>query len=100
MPEITGTFKPPRLATAPGAPVNGQMYFNTTDNKLYYWNGTAWVSLSPSGGGGGQVSQTYTVTAGYTVDRAFNPEATSLTEVARLLGTLIDDMKAAGLITP
>jgi collagen type I alpha len=54
----------------------------------------------PIGPAGGQVAQTYAVTAGYTVDRAFNPEATSLTEVARLLGTLISDMKASGLIAP
>jgi hypothetical protein len=54
----------------------------------------------PIGPTGGQVTQTYAVTAGYTADRAFNPEATSLTEVARVLGTLIDGMKASGLIAP
>jgi len=31
------------LASAPGSPVPGQVYFNTTDNTLYWWNGTAWV---------------------------------------------------------
>ena len=50
MPEITGTLRPPRLASAPGSPGVGQMYYNTTDNKLYYWNGTAWVSGSAGGG--------------------------------------------------
>ncbi len=32
------------LATAPGNPVSGQMYFNTTDKTLYTYNGTAWVN--------------------------------------------------------
>lgn len=54
----------------------------------------------PPGGPANQVTQAYAITAGYTKDRAFNPEATSITEVARLLGSLIDDMKTAGLITP
>ena len=35
------------LATAPSNPKVGQEYFNTTDNTLYVWNGTAWIdSLS------------------------------------------------------
>jgi hypothetical protein len=54
----------------------------------------------PAGPLGGQVTQTYAVTSGYTADRAFNPEATSLTEVARVLGSLIDDMKLSGLVKP
>lgn len=33
------------LAAAPSSPVTGQIYYNTTDNKYYGWNG-AWVDLS------------------------------------------------------
>lgn len=40
----------------------------------------------------------WAVTAGYTADRAFNPEATTETEIARVLGTLIDVLKTKGLI--
>jgi len=46
MPELPGTLKPPRLATAPGSPVAGQMYYDTAASTLYWWNGTAWVSAA------------------------------------------------------
>ena len=55
--------------------------------------GAAWVRLAPS-----TIDQTYTPTAGYTADRVFNPETAAVQEVARVLGTLIDDMKTAGLL--
>jgi microcystin-dependent protein len=68
--------------------------------RMYVRRGTSAGGWSAWREVGGQVAQAYAVTSGYTVDRAFNPEATSLTEVARVLGRLIDDMKAAGLIQP
>lgn len=33
------------LASAPSAPVAGQIYYNTTDSVLYLYTGAAWVSL-------------------------------------------------------
>lgn len=33
------------LATAPANPVKAQIYFNTTDNRPYYYDGTAWVDF-------------------------------------------------------
>lgn len=33
------------LATAPSNPVLGQVYFNTTSDKLYQYDGTAWVCV-------------------------------------------------------
>jgi len=48
MPDFPGTLKPPRLPSAPSSPVVGQLYYDTTQNTLYYWNGTSWVAASGS----------------------------------------------------
>ena len=37
------------LATAPSNPKAGQVYYNTTDNKEYLWNGTVWVDATSQG---------------------------------------------------
>ena len=33
------------LATAPASPAAGQIYYNTTDNTLYFWSGSAWINV-------------------------------------------------------
>lgn len=38
-----------KLAAAPSNPVKGQMYFNTTDDRAYSWNGSAWVGMDSVG---------------------------------------------------
>lgn len=47
-----------------------------------------------------RIQTDYTVTPGYTKDRAFDPETAAVQEVARVLGSLVDDLKTAGLIKP
>jgi len=36
------------LSSAPSSPVAGQIYFNSTDNTLYFYNGTDWIPASGS----------------------------------------------------
>jgi len=40
------------LSGAPSTPVKGQIYFNSTDNILYWWNGAAWIPAQDAGGSG------------------------------------------------
>jgi len=49
-PAITGTLVPPVLPSAPSAPTQGQMYYDSTANILYFWNGTQWVSTQSTTG--------------------------------------------------
>lgn len=34
------------LATAPSTPAEGQIYYNTTDDRMYFYDGTQWVDMS------------------------------------------------------
>jgi len=38
------------LGTAPAAPVKGLMYFNSTDNTFYWYDGTQWVAAKAGAG--------------------------------------------------
>src|SRR4051812_37125371 len=49
------------LGTAPSAPVTGQMYYNSGDNTLYWWDGSIWVSAR---GGASATPQATTSTQG------------------------------------
>jgi hypothetical protein len=47
---------PESAAAAPGSPVDGQLYYNTTDKKTYQYNSssTLWVALGSGSGGSGE----------------------------------------------
>ena len=36
------------LSSAPSSPVAGQVYYNTSDNIMYFYNGSTWISTSGS----------------------------------------------------
>jgi hypothetical protein len=60
MPEVLTSLRIPNYATAPGSPLKGQIYLNTSDNFFYYYNGTTWVVLTGVAGGSGNVSNSGT----------------------------------------
>lgn len=45
------------LGTAPSTPTAGQIYYNSSDNYVYYYNGTAWTSFA------GDIEEITTATA-------------------------------------
>ena len=45
-------------APATGNEVKGQMYFDTTSNIMYFYNGTAWVEMDGTGSGVEKISAT------------------------------------------
>jgi hypothetical protein len=46
---LTSLVNPVRTA-APAGPVAGQMYFNSTDSTMYWYDGTAWVAAEGAWG--------------------------------------------------
>ena len=34
------------LSAAPASPVTGQIYYNSVDKAVYFWDGTAWINVS------------------------------------------------------
>jgi len=44
------------LASAPGTPVSGQLYYDTGDDNLYVWDTVGWVDLTNQGAGAANLS--------------------------------------------
>jgi hypothetical protein len=53
MPKFTASLNLPKYATAPSSPVDGDVYYNTAENKVYSRINGAWVDLAAAGAGGG-----------------------------------------------
>lgn len=65
----------------------GMRFGTSAQQKFGWWNATPVIQNTG-----------WSVTAGYTADKTFNPESTTVTELARTLGTLIDTLKSYGLL--
>ena len=59
MPEIVGRLQTPRLTGPPSSPVPGEMYYDTGTNKLYWWDGSSWISASGGNGGASGLDLVY-----------------------------------------
>ena len=95
------------LGTAPSTPTAGQIYYNSSDNYVYYYNGTAWTSFAGDieeittstanqltvTNGAGPVAQLAVITA--TVANNGTALATGDQIYDFVLGTPISDLAAA-----
>lgn len=54
------------LASAPSSPVTGQIYYNTADNKSYYYNGTTWIDMTGGASAPNNGTLALTATSGAT----------------------------------
>jgi len=75
------------LGTAPSNPVTGQIYYNSNDNLLYFWNGTEWLTAS---GDFGDSNYTTRIKFGESVSHGSSPyvaHADHKHDVADILGT-------------
>ena len=73
------------LAAAPGSPVDGQIYFNTADGQMYFYDGTIWqsmrgdiTSVTLTGGAGASVTQNNSNGGAYTATIDVNVDSTTV----------------------
>jgi hypothetical protein len=65
MPDFPSTLRVPNYASNPSSPTSGQVYWNSSDKQLYFYNGTAFVALGLSSNDtGGNVVNVGTPTSG------------------------------------
>ena len=73
------------LPDSPGSPVSGQIYFNTGDGQMYYYDGAVWqsmrgdiTSVTLTGGSGASVTQNNSNGGAYTATIDVNVDGTTV----------------------
>lgn len=79
------------LAADPGSPSEGQLWFNSTDNVIKYYDGTDIVTVGAAGGGG-DADTLDSHDSGYFLDRANHTGSQAISTITSLQTTL--DAKA------
>ena len=75
------------IGVAPSNPVTGQIYYNSNDNLLYFWNGTEWLAAA---GDFGNSNYTTRITFGQSVSHGtsqYVAHADHTHDVADIFGT-------------
>jgi hypothetical protein len=85
------------LAAAPSAPVVGQEYYDTAQNHLYVWNGSAWEQASgvTTTGGGGTVTS-----VGLSLPAIFTVTGSPITAAGTLTAALASEAANTVLAGP
>jgi len=53
MPKLLNKVNLPRYSSAPSTPSEADLYYNTSDDKIYVYTGSAWVEVGSGAGGSG-----------------------------------------------
>ena len=78
----------PQLSSNPSSPVEGQMYYNTTDDVIKHWDGSEWLQMSNkfSATGGAETIVSGVKYHAFTTSGTFNAEASGTVDVLIVAG--------------
>lgn len=96
------------LSAAPSSPVSGQIYYNSTDNILYFYNGTSWIQATGDAEtvqdivasyvvGGTGITKTYDDTANTLTLAINNAVVATLTDSQTLTNKTLTSPTVSGL---